>query len=105
MVIVDVSVLQLLVATVLPIVVGVVTQKVAHSGVKAVALLFLSGVTSAVGAAISAGGVFDQATVVQALVNFVVAVATYYGLWHPTGVTEAVQDKTPCIGFVIKEQA
>lgn len=103
MIVVDPTILQLAIATVLPLLVGIFTTKVAHPGVKAVALAFLSAATAVGVAALQAGGVVAGDVVIEAFQNFVVAVAVYYGVWKPTTVSGAVQDKTKNIGITIKE--
>lgn len=80
----------------LPVLVGLVTTKVTAGGLKAVLLAALSIVTTVLTAALSAwsaGEAFDLiATVPASLATFTIAVATHYGLWKPTGVSETVAE-------------
>ena len=99
--VVDLSLLQILISMVLPVAVGIVTTKVAHPGVKAVLLAVFAALTSIAGAAIVAGGVVASEVVMQAIFNLVVSVATYYGVWKPTGVAESVQDHTASKGITL----
>jgi hypothetical protein len=89
-------VLGLLVSTVLPIIVGLVTTRVTHSGVKAVLLAVLAAVTGLLTellAAVNAGTAYDLGTgLVLALTAFLIAVAMHYGLWKPTTVSAKAQD-------------
>ena len=85
----------LVVPVLLPVLVGLVTKQATNPGVKAVLLAALSLLTSVLTSYVStasSGEVFDLG---QALVltvpTFVTAVATHYGLWKPTGVSETVQ--------------
>ena len=95
---VDVTMLNLLLSTVLPLAVGVVTKKVASSKVRTVMLLALSTVAAVTVQAINDAGLVTDASVTLAVQNFVVAVAMYFGVWKPTGIAEKVQAKTEKIG-------
>lgn len=89
-------VVQLILAVILPIFVGLVTTKVTSGGKKAVLLAGLTLVTSLftqLGEAIASSGVFDLGlALLAAIPAFAISVATHYGLWKPTGLTEKVQD-------------
>lgn len=91
-----VQVLTLAVGTVLPVLVGLVTTRVTHPGVKAVTLAVLSALTALgteVLAAAQAGTPYDLGRgLVMALGVWVVAVSTHYGLWRPSGVSESAAD-------------
>lgn len=88
-------VIGLLVSTVLPLLVGLVTKRVTNSGVKAVLLALLAAVTgglSELGAAIAAGTTYDVGLgLITALTGFLVAVGLHYGLYKPTGISNALQ--------------
>jgi hypothetical protein len=90
------TVVQLLVAFVLPILVGLVTTRVTSAAAKAWLLAALTLVTSLLvelGRTIASSGVFDVGVaLLAALPAFVVSVATHYGLWKPTGVSGVAQD-------------
>jgi hypothetical protein len=90
------TVVQLLIAFVLPILVGLVTTRVTSAAAKAWLLAGLTLVTSLLvelGRTIATGGVFDVGVaLLAALPAFVISVATHYGLWKPTGVSGAAQD-------------
>lgn len=90
------TILQFVAATLLPIVVGLVTSKVTHSGTKAVLLAALTLATSLVAEAIravEAGEVYDLGTALfLALPAFATSVAFHYGLLKPAGVSEAAQE-------------
>ena len=89
------QILALVVGLVLPALVGLVTQKVTSSRLKALLLAALSALTglgSELLTAVQSGSGYDFGTgVVTALGVFVLAVVTHYGLLKPTGVTDAVQ--------------
>ncbi|AZM46560.1 hypothetical protein DMB38_12715 [Streptomyces sp. WAC 06738] len=85
--------LGLVISVVLPVLVGLVTTRVTHAGVKAVLLLFLSTLNGFLVELASPGPDFEPATAaVLALVSFATGVLTHFGLWKPTGVTAAAQD-------------
>lgn len=89
------QVLSMVVGVFLPIVVGLVTTHVTHSGIKGTVLALLSAVAGFLSewvAALQAGEAFaiDQALLAW-LGTFVVAVATHFGLWKPTRVSEKAQ--------------
>lgn len=86
--------LGLLISVVLPVLVGLVTTRVTHAGVKAVLLLAL---TAANGFLVELAGPhpdgWDLGTaVVLTLVSFGTAVLSHFGLWKPTGVAGKAQD-------------
>lgn len=88
--------LTLLVGTILPLVVGLVTTRVTNAGLKAILLLALSAVIGLLGqliAAHEANQDYDLGTgLVLFLGTFLIGVGTHFGLWKPTGVTGAAQD-------------
>lgn len=89
-------VIQLILAVLLPIVVGFVTTRVTSGAKKAWLLAGLSLATSVItqlGASVAAGTAFDVGLALLATIPaFAISVATYYGLWKPTGVGQAAQD-------------
>lgn len=89
-------VVQLVLAVILPIAVGLVTTRVTASSTKAWLLAGLALVTSLVtqlATAIANATAFDLGLALLAVIPaFAISVATYYGLWKPTGVGEAMQD-------------
>lgn len=89
-------VIQLLLAVILPIIVGLVTTRVTRSSVKAWLLASLTLVTTiitGIGVAIDNNTPFDLGqALLLAIPSFAISVATYYGLWKPTGIGGAAQD-------------
>lgn len=98
----DVNLVNLLVSTVLPFLVAVVTKKVTDSSVKAILLALFSALLAVGTRALAGDGVVDQATLYLGIQNFVVAIGLYMGLWKPTGTSEGVADKTDNVGLTIK---
>lgn len=89
-------VLQLLAGTVLPLLVGLVTTRETSPGKRAIYLAALSVVISLlteIASALQAGVVYNLGTaLIAALVTFLIAVGTHFGLWKPTGTADALQD-------------
>ena len=88
-------IIGLLVSTILPLLVGLVTTRVTHSGAKAALLAGLAAVTgflSELGNALTSQSPYDVGTgLVFALTSFLVAVGIHYGLLKPTGLTATAQ--------------
>jgi hypothetical protein len=102
---VDVSLLQVIVSMVLPLVVGIVIKQVAHPAVKSIALAFLSAIAAIATAGLSSNGTIGTQTIVEAVIGFIIAVGTYYGLWKPTGIAGTVNTATENFGITIKKEA
>lgn len=84
--------LGLLVSVVLPVLVGLVTTRVTHPGVKAVLLLALSTLNGFIVEVMDGGPGFDWGTAaVLAVVSFGTGVLAHFGLWKPTGVSGKAQ--------------
>lgn len=96
---IDITWVQLVVAVVIPLVVGIVTKEVTSASVKAVVLAAISAISGIATAYINSKGVISEAALQDAITYFIVAVGTYYGFFKPTGVTAAVQSKTANFGI------
>lgn len=87
------QVLSFVVATVLPLLVGLVTTRVTSPGVRATLLLALSAVTGLLTELLEASTSSDSYDLGQGLLTaltvFVVGVAMHFGLWKPTGASSA----------------
>lgn len=83
------GVLAFAIAIGLPIVVGLVTRWDTHSGVKALLLLLLQSLGQFLAQLAQPGGYSLKEAAWSAVVGFVIAVAAHYGLWKPTGVSDA----------------
>ena len=88
--------IQLILTIIMPIVVGLITKKTTSSALKA---WLLAGTTLATSVltglydAIINSGVFDLGmALLLAIPAFAISVATHYGLWKPTGVSEVAQE-------------
>jgi hypothetical protein len=86
--------LGLLVSVVLPVLVGLVTTRVTHAGIKAVLLLALSTLN---GFIVEYAGPHDAGysvgtAAVLSLVAFGTGVLAHFGFWKPVGVSAKAQD-------------
>lgn len=90
------AVVQLIVAVVLPLVVGLVTTRVTKGSVKAwllAALTLVSTILTGIAVALTNHVAFDLGVALLAAVpSFITSVAMYYGLWKPTGISAAAQN-------------
>ena len=89
-------ILGMVVSTILPILVGLVTTRVTNSGLKAVLLAALSAITglgTELLAAVNSGTTYDLGNgLIFALTSFAIAVSLHYGLWKPTTVSAKAQN-------------
>lgn len=89
------QIIGLLSGVVLPVLVGLVTTRITHSGAKAAllaALAFGINLLTELGAALTAGTTYDLGTaLIAGLGTFIIAVSTHYGFLKPTGVSASVQ--------------
>ena len=82
----------LLISVVLPVLVGLVTKRVTHPGVKAVLLLALSTLNGFLVELANPGPDYDLGTaVILSLVAFATGVLAHFGLWKPAGVSAKAQ--------------
>ena len=97
----NVGVLTFIVATAIPILTALLTKSSASSSVKSVLTLTLALVATAIQRIITANGVVNLKTAASTfVVTYIIAIATYYGLLKPTGVTGGVNKASArfCIG-------
>lgn len=87
---------SVVVAPLLPLLVGLVTKLAASPGLKAVLLLALSAVVGVVNQWIEAGPDFILTSdlIVATLVAWVIAVGTHFGLYKPTGIASNLAPNT-----------
>lgn len=86
-----VQVASVLIGTLLPILVGLVTSRVTSSRTKALLLAGLSALTGFLTEYVNSDNFVWQQAFLTAVVTFVTAVAAHYGLWRPTGASAAAQ--------------
>lgn len=96
-----VAILQVMLAIVIPVLVGLVTDRLTASWVKALVLAVLSALSVLVTSlleVLTGGGTFESFDWVNAVGTFIVSVGiaqlSYLGLWQKWGVTQAAQNTT-----------
>jgi hypothetical protein len=93
------TVVQLLLTVFMPIAVGLVTTKTTSPALKTVMLALLTLVTSLLvelAKAIANGTNYDLGVALLAAIPaFAISVSMHYGLWKPTGASEAAQRVEP----------
>lgn len=99
------QVIGLVLSAVLPLLVGLVTTRVTDGRVKAVllaALTLATGLLTELLAAVNAGTTYDLGEGLTAgVTGFLIAVGLHFGLYKPTGLTDAVQ----AVGVTPKHRA
>lgn len=90
------AIIQLILTVVMPIAVGLVTTRTTSGAIKAWLLAAFTLVTSMLtefASALTTNTPFDVGiALVAAIPAFAISVATYYGLWKPTGVGVKAQE-------------
>lgn len=86
-----VQVVSLLLGTLYPILVALVTKVDTSPAVRAVLLAALSAVSGFLTEFLNSENFVWQQALLTWVLTFVVAVATHFGLWQPTGVTAKAQ--------------
>jgi hypothetical protein len=82
-----------------PLAVGALTKIHASRGLKAVLNLVLSAIAGGLAVALTSNGDVQLSTWIAGIAQtFIVSIASYYGLWKPTGVAPAVQQGTAQFG-------
>jgi hypothetical protein len=96
----DATLISLLAGVLIPLLVGLLTKLEAPSGVKAVMNAALSALSGALATIAPDGSGFSwKPFLVFWATTWVVSIATYAGLWKPTGVAPAVQRSTGSVGI------
>jgi hypothetical protein len=85
----------------LPLAVGLVTKLSASSGLKSLVLLVSNAVAALIVQATQADGsaVIEKQTFLLWAVGLAISVATYYGVYKPTGAADTVQNVAPTKGL------
>lgn len=82
-----------------PILVGIVSKCAAPASLKSVLNLVLSGIAGLVATAQATDGVLSKEAIVAWLLALTASIATYYGVYKPTGVSGSVQEATAGFGL------
>jgi hypothetical protein len=90
------GILSLLIGVVLPVIVGYFTSGHLNSGVKATVLALLAGLTAVLAQWLDAVNNSQhfawQTAVISAFATWLVAEATYFKIWKPSGVAETLKE-------------
>jgi hypothetical protein len=100
--IIDAQTISLLCGVVIPLLVGLLAKINASDGLKAVINALLSALAGTLATFTQTGlgaGVDWKTLVISILSVWVVSVATYYGVYKPTGVAGSLAAATPKFGF------
>lgn len=98
----DVGTLTFISGAVIPLLVGLVTKYNAHRGLKGLLNALLSAIGGGIAVAIGANGTVTLGTWLLTMAQtFALSIATYYGVWKPTGVAQAVQSSTANLGLAL----
>lgn len=89
---------NMVIAVLIPLVVGLVTKASASSAVKSVALIVANGINALAQQAMNDNGFVTHATLRTFVTSLVVSIAMYYGVWKPTTTAEKVQNVAPTFG-------
>lgn len=94
----DAQLITVIGGVLVPILVGLLTKLNAAASLKSILNAALAAVTGALSAGQAVGGWSFKIFIISWGTTFAVSIASYYGLWKPTGVTGAVQEKTATVG-------
>ena len=93
----DLTLITIVSGTLIPILVALVAKLNASSGLKAILNFGFSAIAAAI--ALENEASFNwRSFAINFALTYLVSIATYYGLWKPTGVTGTVQEKTADVG-------
>lgn len=87
------AMIAIVVQVVIPLLVGLVTKMNEHpSALKSILMIVLTAANDFFTTWIATGNAFDWKTYLfNLIIGIVVSVATYYGVWKPTGTAKAFQ--------------
>ncbi len=92
MIVLDVAIVSILLGFVLPLFVGIVTKKVESRQLKGVLLLTASALSGLLSSSLTTGGVLSKDAIIAGITTYGIALASYYGVWKPTGTAEHLQE-------------
>lgn len=85
--------LNIVVSLLLPLLVGLLTKQSWNSNLKAILLLAVAALSAGLTDVITAGSLEGWKLILeQTAINWLVAVATHFHVWRPTGVAAKVAD-------------
>lgn len=97
----DTAAIAALVSLFIPLLVSLVTKRTAADSVKALVNMAAVALTAVIALAVNPGlGEVTLTLIINTLViSLVASITAYKGVWKPTGVTDAIEDKTANVGI------
>lgn len=96
----DATTVTRLLGVLVPLLVAVITKRYASPGLKATLNVLSAAIVGSLGYMVAADGGYDLDGFVNSFLNtFIVGIATYYGVYKPTGVTGTVAKATEGFGL------
>lgn len=88
-------------ATLIPLVVGIITKLTAPGALKSILLIVIGAVATAIAVSTGADGVavISKVTLIESFRTVVTSIAMYYGVFKPTGISPAINKATENIGL------
>lgn len=94
----DTQLIAMFSGVIIPILIALLTKVQASAKLKAIGNAFLCAISGALSTVIP--GAWEWKSFgIAALSTWAVSIATYYGLWKPTGVTQATAGATSSVGI------
>lgn len=99
-IVVSVTYLAPLAGVFIPLLTGLITQKLASGALKSICTAVLTVIAGVVATAMSHDGQIPlESSVMNVLISFVTAISTYYGFWKPSTIADKVQNIAPTVGI------
>ena len=88
-------------ATLLPLLVGIVTKMAAPGALKSILLIIFGTVATAIAVSTGADGiaVISKTTLIESFQTVVTSIAMYYGVFKPTNISPAINKATANFGL------
>lgn len=91
------AVVSVIIGVCIPLLTGIVTKVGASEAVKGVVSIALAAIAGLVSTGLTdnGGAIISQTSLFNAAIAFVISIATFFGIWQPTGIAEKVHANTP----------
>lgn len=99
--ILDASFVTLILGTLVPLVVGVLTKLNASSAIKSISMIVLNAIVALITLSQVGDGsaVFTKEGFIAFATGLIASVAAYLGVWKPIGISGAINEKTAGFGI------